>query len=173
MTDAFDIQSEPSAQVKEPKKRGRSAAGMTAAQVKTATVDVDTRVKFQRDNPRQMGTDVELNLSVPDGTVPPGYTGLWVYDDEKGAVQKKLSEWWGFVTDAQGHNITRQSGARKVYLMCIEDKYKKEIDDLRLKNYRASIGENDRASLGVDGVESYTPNGESNKIKVTNDPFTS
>jgi hypothetical protein len=75
------------------------------------------------------------------------------------------------VTDAQGVKITRFSGPKKVYLMAIENDLKKEMDDLQMKNYRDSIGENDKTSLGVQGVESYTPNGESNKIKVTADPF--
>jgi len=42
-----------------------------------------------------------------------------------------------------------------------------------MARYRASIGEDDSKSLGIQGVESYTPNGDANKIKVTTDPFTS
>jgi hypothetical protein len=160
-------------QPQERKTRGRSTAGMTAAAAANMRTATDSRVKFQRDNPRANGADGELNLSVPDGTIPEGYVGLWVLDDNKGGIQKKLAEWWGHVTDAQGVNISRNSGSGKVYLMAIEKKYKKEIDDLRESRYRASIGDNDRASLNVQGVESYTPNGETNKIKVTSDPFAS
>jgi hypothetical protein len=153
--------------------RGRSVAGMTASQAENLKANKDSRVKFSRERPRVNGADIDLNLSVPEGTVPDGHVGLWVTDDGKGAVDRKLSEWWGFVTDEQGVNITRKSGDRTIYLMCIEKSYKKEIDDLRMKNYRDSIGENDRANLGVEGVESYTPNGEPNKIKVSTDPFAS
>lgn len=155
------------------KGRGRSTAGMTAAAAENLRTNVDSRVKFKRENPRKMGGDVELNLYVPEGTVPDHMVGLWVPDDDKGSIQKKLDEWWGHVTDAQGVNISRPSGSGRVYLMAIEKEYKKEIDDLREKNYRASIGEDDRKGLGVDGVESYTPNGEANKIKITSDPFAS
>ena len=41
-----------------------------------------------------------------------------------------------------------------------------------MSRYKASIGEDADKPLG-DGVESYTPNGEANKIKVTSDPFAS
>jgi len=54
--------------------------------------------------------------------------------------------------------------------MAIEDEYKQEMDDLQLKRYYDSIGENDRAGLGVDGVESY---GDAGKIRVTTNPFAS
>lgn len=158
-------------EAKVKKTRGRSVANMTAAASENLRTSKDNRVKFVRDSPRIVGGDVEFNLSVPDGTIPEGFVGLWVVDDNKGAIDRKLKEWWGHVTDSQGVNISRNSGAGKMYLMCIEKQYKDEIDNLRMKRYRDSIGENDRASLGVDGVESYTPNGETNKIKVTSDPF--
>ena len=152
--------------------RGRSTADMTAAAAQNLRTEADTRIKFDRSRPRENGADIELNLSVPSGTVPEGFTGLWVPDDDRGTIQKMLAQWWGHVTDAQGVNISRSSGSGRVYLMAIENEYKKEIDDLREKNYRASIGENDSKSLG-EGLESYTPNGVSNKIKVSSDPFAS
>jgi len=151
--------------------RGRTVADKTAATAKNMRTATDNRIKFDRSRDRVSGADSELNLSVPDGTIPDGYVGLWVLDDAKGSIDRKLAEWWGHVTDAQGVNIRRPSGSGYVYLMAIEEKYKKEIDVLREKRYRDSIGENDAAPLGVHGVESYTPNGESNKIKVTSDPF--
>lgn len=153
-------------------ERGRSVADKTAATAENMRTATDTRVKFgDRSGSRLSGVDTELNLSVPDGTIPEGYVGLWVLDDGKGAIERKLAEWWGHVTDAQGVNIRRPSGAGHVYLMAIEEKYKKEIDELRERRYRDSIGENDSAPLNVEGVESYTPNGEANKIKVAKDPF--
>lgn len=152
------------------KKRGRSRADITEAAAQNSRVALDNRVKFDRSNPRQNSGDVELNLDVPKGTIPEGYTGLWVPDDDKGTIQKMIARWWGHVTDAQGVNISRPSGSGRVYLMAIENEYKKEIDDLREQNYRASIGENDSKPLG-DGLEAYTPNGVANKIKVTSDPF--
>ena len=151
-----------------PKRRGRSVAGLTAKAADNLRTDVDSRIKFKRDNERQKGSDLELNLSVPPGTIPSGYTGLWVLDSGKGEVEQKLAQWWGHVTDAQGVNISRQSGARKVYLMAIEDEYKKELDDLQMERYRASIGENDRKSLDVEGVEATK---SERKVKVTTDPF--
>lgn len=171
MSDPFAEKTELTAET--PKKgRGRSVAGMTAKAADNLRVDTDTRIKFKRDlsKPRKSG-DVDFNLYVPEGTVPAGYIGHWVLDTGKGEVERMLESWWGHMTDAQGVNISRISGPYKQYLMVIEEEYKKEIDDLRMKAYRDSIGENDRASLGVQGVESYTPNGESNKIKVTSDPF--
>jgi len=151
--------------------RGRSTAKMTAKAADNLRTDTDARVKFKRDayTERHNSADLELNLSVPPGTVPNGYTGLWVLDTGKGEVEQKLAEWWGHVTDAQGVNISRPSAGRTQYLMAIETELKQEIDDLQMKKYRDSIGEND--DLGVKGVESYTPKGETNKIKVTSDPF--
>lgn len=170
MSDPFETTTE----TQEPKKgRGRSTAGMTAKAADNLRTDTDSRIKFKRDNPRVNTADLDLNLSVPDGTVPAGYTGLWVTDTGKGEVEKKLSEWWGHVQDSQGVNISRVSGPNKVYLMAIEDAYKQEMDELQMKAYRDSIGENDRADLGVKGVESYTPKGASNKMSVTTDPFAS
>lgn len=150
--------------------RGRPSAGITMKAADDMRTNVDTRIKFKRDEykERLMSSEDDLNLSVPPGTVPAGYTGLWVLDDDKGSVEKKLSQWWGHVQDAQGNNIKRPSGSKFVYLMAIEEEYKKEMDDLQLKRYYDSIGENDRAGLGVDGVESY---GDAGKIKVTSDPF--
>lgn len=171
MSDPFADKTEVIADAPKKGARGRSVAGITAKAADNLRTDTDSRIKFKRDNPRVNTSDLELNLSVPDGTIPEGYTGLWVTDTGKGEVQKKLAEWWGHVTDAQGVNITRVSGPNKVYLMAIENDLKKEMDDLQMKAYRDSIGENDKAGLGVQGVESYTPNGESNKIKVTADPF--
>jgi hypothetical protein len=153
------------------RKRGRPTAGMTAKAADNLRTNVEERIKFRRDTSagRNLGPDdADLNLYVPEGTIPAGYTGLWVLDDGKGALDKKLSEWWGHVTDAQGNNIKRQSGGKMVYLMAIEDEYKKEMDDLQLKRYYDSIGENDRAGLGVNGLETY---GEGGKIRVTSNPF--
>jgi hypothetical protein len=73
---------------------------------------------------------------------------------------------------ANGVNITRSSGARKMVLMAKRDEHHKEDKDLQMSRYKASIGEDADKPLG-DGVESYTPNGEANKIKVTSDPFAS
>lgn len=152
--------------------RGRTVADKTAATAENMRTNTDGRVKFgDRKGKRPNSLDTELNLAVPDGTIPEGMVGLWVLDDGKGAIERKLSEWWGHVTDAQGVNIRRPSGAGHVYLMAIEKEYKDEMDQLREKRYRDSIGENDMASLNVDGVEAYTPNGESNRIKVAKDPF--
>lgn len=155
------------------RRRARSTANITAKAADNLRVDTDTRIKFKRDNARVNTADIELNLSVPEGTIPAGYVGHWVLDTGKGEIEQKLAEWWGHVQDAQGVNISRQSGNRKIYLMAIEESYKKEMDDLQMKRYRDSIGENDASDLGVAGVDSYTPNGESNRIKVTSDPFAS
>lgn len=152
--------------------RGRSTAGMTIKAADNLRTNTDERIKFKRDEykERLMSSEDDFNLSVPVGTIPSGYTGLWVLDDDKGGVEKKLAQWWGHVTDAQGNNIKRPSGARFMYLMAIEDEYKQEMDDLQLKRYYDSIGESDRAGLGVDGVESY---GDAGKIRVTTNPFAS
>lgn len=159
-----------SAEVKSKRGRGRSVAQMTAKAADNLRTDTESRIKFKRDQPRIVNSDdFDLNLYVPPGTVPEGYVGHWILDTGKGEVDKKLAEWWGHVTDAQGVNISRPSSGRTMYLMAIEESIKKEIDDLQMKRYRDSIGENDRADLGVAGVESYTPKGETNKIRINND----
>jgi len=170
MSDPFAIEQESeSTEAKKGRGRGRSVANITAKAADNLRTDTELRIKFKRDLPRANSSDLDLNLSVPDGTIPAGYVGQWVTDNGKGEVEKMLSQWWGHVQDAQGVNISRPSSGRTVYLMAIETDLKKEIDDLQMKRYYDSIGENDRAELGVAGVESYTPKGVTNKIKIQND----
>src|SRR5690606_6241785 len=122
-----------------------SVAGITAKAADNLRTDTDLRIKFKRDlsKPRK-GGDLDLNLYVPDGTVPAGYIGHWVLDTGKGEVERMLDSWWGHLTDAQGVNISRTSGPYKQYLMAIEEEYKAQSDELQMKAYRDSIGENDR-----------------------------
>ena len=166
MSDTFDLDGNED---KSGRSRGRSVANITAKAADNLRTDTEQRIKFKRDQPRANSLDFELNLSVPEGTIPPGYVGLWVTDNGKGEVEQKLAEWWGHVTDAQGVNISKPSSGRTVYLMAIEESLKKEMDDLQARRYRDSIGENDRAGLGVSGVESYDPKGVVNTIKIKND----
>ena len=106
---------------------------------------------------------------MPDGFIPE-----WKIDDGKGSLDRYLANWWAFITDSQGVRYSRPTGGgRTQYLMVIEKSYYDEAEALRMSRYRASIGEDDSKSLGVQGLESYTPNGEANKIKVTTDPFSS
>lgn len=170
MTDVFET---PAVEDKPKRARGRTTANITAKQAENLRTDTDTRIKFKRDQPRVMGGDVELNLDVPAGTVPAGYRGLWVEDNGQGAVEKALAEWYGHVTDADGVNISRPSGSKKMFLMAIENELHEENEKLRLQKYYASINEDDGKSLGVEGLDSYTPNGANPKMKVTTDPFAS
>jgi len=127
-----------------------------------------------RSRPRQSNENDDLNLSIPAGVIPEGYIPQWVIDDGKGSLDRKLGDWWAFITDSQGVRYARPTGGGKTqYLMVIEKSYYDESEALRMNRYRASIGEDDSKSLGVQGLESYTPNGDANKIKVTTDPFTS
>ncbi len=112
----------------------------------------------------------EFNLSVPDSLIPAGKKPYWFYDDGKGRIQRARDAWWEHVVDSQGANISRQCGANKMYLMVLDNELYLEDEKLREANYRASIGERDSAPLD-DGIEAYTPSGETNKVKVTSDPF--
>ena len=113
----------------------------------------------------------EFNLSVPDGTIPADKKGYWFYDDGKGRIQRAKDAWWEHVVDSQGANISRQCGNTKMYLMAIDKSLYEEDEKLREENYRASIGERDDKTHLEDGSLSYTPSGETNKIRVTSDPF--
>jgi len=127
-----------------------------------------------RSRPRQANENDDLNLSIPAGAVPEGFVAEWKIDDGKGSLDRYLANWWAFITDSQGVRYSRPTGGGKTqYLMVIEKSYYDEAEALRMSRYRASIGEDDSKSLGVQGLESYTPNGEANKIKVTTDPFAS
>ena len=127
-----------------------------------------------RSRPRQSVENDDLNLSIPSGAIPAGMVGEWKLDNGKGSIDKYVADYWGFITDRDGVNVQRPSGGgRTYYLMAIEKNYYDESEELRMSRYRASIGEDDTKSLDVNGVESYTPNGVANKIKVTTDPFTS
>jgi len=98
--------------------------------------------------------------------------GRWFEDSGQGEIDRAIEGWWGHVQDSSGVNITRASGSRKMVLMAKRDEHHKEDKDLQMSRYKATIGEDADKPLG-DGVESYTPNGEANKIKVTSDPFAS
>lgn len=127
-----------------------------------------------RSRPRQANENDDLNLSIPVGAVPDGFIPEWKIDDGKGSLDRYLANWWAFITDSQGVRYSRPTGGgRTQYLMVIEKSYYDEAEALRMSRYRASIGEDDSKSLGVQGLESYTPNSEANKIKVTTDPFSS
>lgn len=160
-------------EAKKGRGRGRSIANMTAKQASNLRVNTDTRVKFKRDQPRANMMDVELNLSVPEGTVPAGYHPHWFPDYGNGEIDNALRGWWGHVTDDKGVNVTKTKGKITNYLMAIEQELWDEMVQLQEKQYRASIGETE---LDVKGVESYTPKGVTNKMKLSkdsglNDPF--
>lgn len=121
--------------------------------------------------PRVSMNTGEFVLSVPEGAIPAGRVGHWFLDDGRGRIERAKAAWWEHVTDSQGVNYTAQSGAQKMYLMSIEKTYYDEDEALREKNYRASLGKTDNESLGVEGVEAYTPSGAKNKIQVNSDPF--
>lgn len=171
MTEQLEVRTE---QPKKPKvTRPRSTAGVNVAQGDVVKSLTGTRVEFGDRTVARIGSkDNELNLSVPAGTIPPGLVGRWFEDSGQGEIDRALQGWWGFVKDRQGVNINRVSGARKMVLMAKEEAHYKEDKDLQMKRYKASIGEDAEKPLG-DGIESYTPNGETNKIKVTTDPFAS
>ena len=126
-----------------------------------------------RSRPRQVNENDDLNLSIPPGTVPDGFVGEWVIDDGKGSLDRKAQDWWGFLTDSQGVRYARPTGGGKTqYYMVIEKSYYDEAEALRMARYRVNIGEDDSKSLGVQGLESYVPNGAANEIKVRPDRFT-
>ena len=125
-----------------------------------------------RSRPRQANENDDLNLSIPVGAVPDGFIPEWKIDDGKGSLDRYLANWWAFITDSQGVRYSRPTGGgRTQYLMVIEKSYYDEAEALRMSRYRASIGEDDSKSLGIQGLETYTPNGDANKIKVTTDRF--
>ncbi len=156
-------------------KRTRSTSHLSNQEAARERTGSEFQIQFgDRSRPRQSNENDDLNLSVPAGIIPEGFVGQWVIDDGKGSIDRKVADWWGFVTDSQGMRYGRPTGGGKTqYLMVIEKNYYDEAEALRMARYRASIGEDDSKSLGIQGLESYTPNGEANKIKVTTDPFTS
>lgn len=161
-------------EVKKPVvRRARSTSDVSLADAEIVENMTGGRVQFKHGNrPRRGSRDAELNLSVPDGTIPSGMVGRWFEDSGQGEIDRAIEGWWGHVQDSNGVNITRTSGNRKMVLMAKRDEHHKEDKDLQMSRYKASIGEDADKPLG-EGVESYTPNGEANKIKVTSDPFAS
>ena len=154
-------------------RRARSTSDVSLANAEIVETVTGSRVQFKHgDRPRRGSRDAELNLSVPEGTIPSGMVGRWFEDSGQGEIERAIEGWWGHVQDSTGTNITRSSGNRKMVLMAKRDEHHKEDKDLQMSRYKASIGEDADKPLG-EGVESYTPNGEANKIKVTSDPFAS
>ena len=165
---------EASKEVSVRKKRTRSTSHMTNQDAAQSRTSSEFQVQYgDRSRPRQSNENDDLNLSIPAGVIPEGFRAEWVIDDGKGSLDRKLGDWWAFITDSQGMRYSRPTGGGKTqYLMVIEKRYYDDSEALRMSRYRASIGEDDSKSLGVQGLDSYTPNGEANKIKVTTDPFT-
>jgi len=115
--------------------------------------------------------DVDYVLGVPDGLIPEGFKPYWFSDQTAGRIERKIREYWVPVTDARGNAITQQSGAGRMHLMMIEEKYYNEDEALRESQYRASVSEVlESPNLG-DGIEAYKPNGaESNsKLSISKD----
>ena len=150
--------------------RARSTAGVN---VKTGEL-VATRtggVQFgDRTGTRRNSADAEFNLSVPEGTIPDDMVGRWFEDTGKGEIDTAIEGWWGHVQDRHGVNITRSSGVNRMVLMAKMKDHHKQDSDLQMSRYRASIGEDANKELGS-GLESYTPNGVNDKVKVSSDPF--
>jgi hypothetical protein len=163
--------SEEITEVKKTVRRERSTSDVSLAEAELVESAIGSRVQFKHGNrPRRGSRDAELNLSIPEGTIPAGMVGRWFEDSGQGEIDRAIEGWWGHVQDANGTNITRASGNRKMVLMAKRVEHHKEDKDLQMSRYKASIGEDADKPLG-DGVESYTPIGEANKIKVTSDPF--
>lgn len=112
--------------------------------------------------------DVDMILGVPDGLIPEGMKAYWFSDQAPGRIERKIREYWVPVTDSKGVAVTQQSGAGRMHLMMIEQKYYDADEELRESTYRASVSEViDSPSLG-DGIESYKPSGDT-KIKISKD----
>ena len=171
----FEQTEEPNKEASQPRAtRTRSTAHQSNKEASLNRA-ADFTVNFgDRSRPRQSVENDDLNLSIPTGSIPEGMVAEWKLDNGKGSIDKYVADYWGFITDRNGVNVQRPSGGGKTYyLMAIEKSYYDESESLRMARYRASIGEDDSKSLGIQGLESYTPNGVANKIKVTTDPFTS
>ena len=154
-------------------QRQRSSADMSAA---SASVDASLS-QLSREEiahgegraPRVPMNTGDFNLQYPAALMKPDKKYYWFADDGKGRIEAAKAAWWDHVADEQGVNISAMSGARRMYLMCIDKIYYDEDEALREKNYRASIGETEEASS--EGLSTYVPSGNDNKIRVNSDPF--
>lgn len=111
-----------------------------------------------------------FQLEVPDGIIPADRVGFWFEENDKGRIMQAKAAYWEPVTDSFGVAITRPSGSTRMHLMSIEKSYYDEDMARLAENYRASMGERDAAPL-ENGVESYVPEGHTNKIRANSDPF--
>ena len=123
-----------STEVKLKATRARSTAHLTNQDASRERTGSEFQVQFgDRTRPRQSNENDDLNLSVPPGVVPEGFIPQWVIDDGKGSIERKVADWWGFVTDAQGMRYARPTGGGKTqYLMVIEKTYYDEAEALRM-----------------------------------------
>lgn len=120
--------------------------------------------------PRVPMNSGDFQLAVPDGIIPKDRVGFWFEENDKGRLSQAKAAYWEPVVDEFGVAITRPSGDTRMHLMSIEKIYYDE-DMARLeKGYRDSMGERDARPLDG-GIESYVPEGHSNKISVKSDPF--
>jgi len=154
-------------------QRQRSGSDMSAS---SASVDASLSTLSREDVAHGEGRIArvpmntgDFNLQYPAHLMKSNKKYHWFADDGKGRIEQAKAAWWDHVADEQGVNVSAASGARRMYLMCIDKIYYDEDEALREKNYRASIGETEDATLA--GVDSYVPSGNDNKIRVNSDPF--
>lgn len=120
--------------------------------------------------PRVPMNSGDLKLTVPEGTIPKDRVGYWFEENDKGRLQQARAAYWEPVVDEYGVAITRPSGSTRMHLMSIEKIYYDADMKLLEDNYRANMGALDNKPLD-NGIESYTPSGETNKVRVNSDPF--
>lgn len=115
----------------------------------------------------------EFILEVPPSLLQEGKKYYWFEDNGQGRIERAKAAYWEHVVDpTDGTNYCRQSGDRKMYLMCLDMDLYMEDEALREKNYRASIGEDAEKPLDG-GIQAYVPSGHENNIKINKDPFSS
>lgn len=146
-------------------------AHMQAANPAMANLSREQIAHGEARRPRVPMNTGEFVLEVPESVIDPSKKYYWFEDNGKGRIERAKAAWWEHVQDPEtGVNYCRISGDRKMYLMCIDMKYWLEDEELRERNYRASIGEDADKPLD-NGIDSYVPSGHDNKIKVNSDPF--
>lgn len=143
---------------------------MAAANPAVGNLSREQKAHGEDRKPRVPMNSGDFKLTVPEGTIPKDRVGFWFEENDKGRIQQAKAAYWEPVVDEFGVAITRPTGATRMHLMSIEKIYYDADMKLLEENYRASMGALDNKPL-ENGVESYTPSGESNKIRANSDPF--
>ena len=144
-------------------ERGRPSGSKTQKQVENARVDHEV----SREDKAHSGNRPPRVPMVAGQTLnanhlkKAGFHYRWFSNKNEGARMDAAQQaWWEFVKDSSGEKVSRRSGPETLFLMCIEDKFYNEDQQLKQKKIIDTLKE--QQNLGKD---EYLPDGRHHALQ--------